>query len=487
MCEKGVLMPVSLTETYESVFTEAECRDVFQQIILGIEYLHEHNIIHRDIKPDNLLRSGDGTVKIVDFGVSEMFDKKGCDMTKKSAGSPAFMAPELCRPDHGEVSGKATDIWSMGVTLYCLRYGRLPYVSESILEMHRVIREDPLVIPPDNDPRFVDLIKRLLDKDPSTRITIEQMREDPWVTNDGKEPLISMEENTASAVTEITDEDLRGAIQRINGLVTVIKAISKFKRGIKNHSTRPSVNSPTLEQEAPRDSVSEEEKMQDAVENDNDDHEPSAPKVVAAMAEVKKEMEDAAAEENNSEPTKDTLENSLEHVSLEETRPNLKPEQPTEAAPEDMIMENEAETEAEVEPEVEPEVEGPPVPGAYQVCDMVTMKCHWVLPSPAEAESAPVVSDDQDKDASEGVSAAMEGAVSMDLDETEEEMERQQPPTIHVGSMNNESQTSLSSSSMTETHETRSGRTSPSQSLTPGPRLVGKLSRERLAMFERAA
>src|SRR5689334_7922512 len=57
--------------------------------------VHEHDIIHRDIKPDNLLRSKDGTVKIVDFGVSEMFDKKVGDKTKKSAGSPAFMAPEL--------------------------------------------------------------------------------------------------------------------------------------------------------------------------------------------------------------------------------------------------------------------------------------------------------------------------------------------------------------------------------------------------------
>ncbi|KAF9177567.1 hypothetical protein BGZ51_008358 [Haplosporangium sp. Z 767] len=481
MCEKGVLMPVSLTETYESVFTDAECRDVFQQIILGIEYLHEHDIIHRDIKPDNLLRSGDGTVKIVDFGVSEMFDKKGNDMTKKSAGSPAFMAPELCRPDHGEVSGKATDIWSMGVTLYCLRYGRLPYVSESILEMHRIIREDPLVIPPDNDQRFVDLIKKLLDKDPNTRITIEQLREDPWVTNSGREPLISMEENTASAVTEITDEDLNSAIQRINGLVTVIKAISKFKRGIKSPSARSSVNSPTLEQEAPWNNVSEEERMEDAVEDDDD--KPSAPKVIVAMVEAEKEMEAAAAAEKGStEPTKDTLEKSLERVSLEEARPDLNPEQPTESAPEDMTMENQAEAKAEAEVEVE----GPPVPGAYQVCDMVTMKCHWVLPSSTREEPAPVVSDDQDKDASESVSAAMDGAGSMDLDETDEKMKQQRSPTIHVASTNHEHQTTLSSSSKTETHETRSERSSPSQSLAPGPRLVGKLSRERLAMFERS-
>ncbi|KAK3823993.1 MAG: kinase-like domain-containing protein [Linnemannia elongata] len=230
-CEKGVLMPVSLTEKYENVFSDAECRDVFQQMILGIEYLHEHDIIHRDIKPDNLLRSGDGTVKIVDFGVSEMFNKKGDDLTKKSAGSPAFMAPELCRHDHGEVSGRATDVWSMGITLYCIRYGTLPYVSESILEMHRVIREEDYQIPNEEteDPLFVALIHKLLEKDPAKRITIEQLRTDPWVTNNGREPLISKDENTANAVTEVTEEDLRSAVQKISSLATVVRPKSQYR------------------------------------------------------------------------------------------------------------------------------------------------------------------------------------------------------------------------------------------------------------------
>lgn len=142
--------------------------------------MHEHDIVHRDIKPDNLLRSADGTVKIVDFGVSEMFDKKGNDMTRKPAGSPAFMAPELCKVDHGEVSGKATDVWSIGVTLYCVRYGRLPYVSESIFEMQRVIREEEFVVPEtEQDPRFITLINRLLEKDPVKRINIDELRVRP--------------------------------------------------------------------------------------------------------------------------------------------------------------------------------------------------------------------------------------------------------------------------------------------------------------------
>ncbi|KAI8346975.1 kinase-like domain-containing protein [Mortierella sp. GBAus27b] len=222
-CEKGVLMPVSLTETYENRFSDAECRDVFQQIVLGIEYLHEHDIIHRDIKPDNLLRSKDGTVKIVDFGVSEMFDKKVGDKTKKSAGSPAFMAPELCRPDHGDVSGRSTDVWSIGITLFCLRYGRLPFVSESLLEIQKKIRDDDLVIPEaEQDERFINLIKKLLEKDPEQRVNIDGLRDDPWLTDDGKIPLITKEENTEHAVTEITENDIKNAFSKVGMVMTVV-------------------------------------------------------------------------------------------------------------------------------------------------------------------------------------------------------------------------------------------------------------------------
>ncbi len=104
--------------------------------------MHANDIVHRDIKPDNLLLSKDNVLKIVDFGVSEMF-VKGNDKLKKSAGSPAFMAPELCVVKHGEVSGRATDIWSMGVTLYCMIYGKTPFISGNILELYEMIKEQP--------------------------------------------------------------------------------------------------------------------------------------------------------------------------------------------------------------------------------------------------------------------------------------------------------------------------------------------------------
>ncbi|KAF9539788.1 hypothetical protein EC957_004955 [Mortierella hygrophila] len=239
LCELGALTEVTVGDKLGKIFTDSECRDVFQQMVLGIEYLHEHDIVHRDIKPDNLLRSADGTLKIVDFGVSEMFTKKGDDMIKKSAGSPAFMAPELCR-SHGEVSGKPTDLWSMGITLFCIRYGRLPFKSGSSFELQKMINENEPDLSDEQDPRFRTTITKLLEKDPSKRITLDELRNDPWLTNDGLVPLISKDENTQNAVLEVTEDDLRGAVQQLNGLFRVLKAVYKFKQLRKSPSSRAS-------------------------------------------------------------------------------------------------------------------------------------------------------------------------------------------------------------------------------------------------------
>ncbi|KAG0210925.1 hypothetical protein BGX28_008762 [Mortierella sp. GBA30] len=270
LCQQGVLTEVSLGDKRGKIFSDAECRDVFQQMVLGIEYLHEHDIIHRDIKPDNLLRSENGTLKIVDFGVSEMFGKKGDDLTKKSVGSPAFMAPELCKYDHGEVSGKATDIWSMGVTLFCIRYGRLPFRTSNLVELNQCIREDAPNMDEEQDPRFKTLMGRLLEKDPVKRITIDEMRNDPWLTNDGRESLISKEENTQNAVTEVTDDDLRGAIQSIHGLVTVLNAVSKFKRLLRSASPRPASRD-QCERKESEESVQESAKQSGSVKESSNE------------------------------------------------------------------------------------------------------------------------------------------------------------------------------------------------------------------------
>lgn len=228
MCKKGVVMQVGLDETAKP-YSEETCRHLFRDLILGIEYLHAQGVIHRDIKPDNLLLSEDDVLKVVDFGVSQMFEKPGPMRTAKSAGSPAFLPPELCGK-HGDVSGTAADIWSMGVSLYCLKYGSIPFHTESMMEMYDAIKSKEPKIPADESPVLVDLFKRVLEKDPEKRITMLELREHPWVTRDGTDPLLPAEENCQHVVDPPNELELNHAFTRkMNHLLCVMKVLHKFK------------------------------------------------------------------------------------------------------------------------------------------------------------------------------------------------------------------------------------------------------------------
>ncbi|KAK4106088.1 kinase-like protein [Parathielavia hyrcaniae] len=229
MCKKGVVMKVGIGES-ATPYPEETCRHYFRDLILGIEYLHSQGVVHRDIKPDNLLLTEDNVLKIVDFGVSEIFERSNDMRTAKSAGSPAFLPPELCVAKHGDVSGKAADIWSMGVSLYCLRYGRIPFERGGVLDIYEAITTETPKLPPDEGPDFVDLIGRLLEKDPGRRITMEELREHPWVTKGGTDPLLSAEENCSEPVELPNPLELNHAFtRRMTHLICVMKAIKKFK------------------------------------------------------------------------------------------------------------------------------------------------------------------------------------------------------------------------------------------------------------------
>jgi len=175
MCKKGVIMKVGLDETSDP-YPNEQCRCWFRDLVLGIEYLHAQGIVHRDIKPDNCLVTSEDVLKIVDFGVSEMFERDSEMMTAKSAGSPAFLPPELCVVKHGDISGKAADIWSMGVTLYCLKYGRIPFKKSGIFELYESIRQDEITFEKESDNDFLDLMSRILEKDPAKRIKMAELR-----------------------------------------------------------------------------------------------------------------------------------------------------------------------------------------------------------------------------------------------------------------------------------------------------------------------
>lgn len=237
LCKKGVVMNIGFGAN-ASAYSDEECRHFFRDLILGIEYLHAQGIAHRDIKPDNLLLSSDLVLKIVDFGVSEMFEVIE-DQKISQSGSPAFMSPELCRGSRETKFLKPSDIWSMGVTLFCLKFGTLPYGETNIIELcAQIINEVPDILNPEFeynkrhlcDDNLLDLFSRIFEKDPDKRITMNELREHPWVTLDGEDELLSYEENTAQMIDEITEDDLRTAIKGIRGVVTVVKTVNKLKQ-----------------------------------------------------------------------------------------------------------------------------------------------------------------------------------------------------------------------------------------------------------------
>ncbi|KAI9810562.1 MAG: hypothetical protein M1826_003518 [Phylliscum demangeonii] len=230
MCKKGVVMKVSVDERADP-YDDETCRHFFRDLLLGIEYLHAQGVVHRDIKPDNCLLTHDDVLKIVDFGVSEMFEKESEMMTAKSAGSPAFLPPELCVAKHGDVSGKAADLWSLGATLFCLRFGRIPFEKGGFLDLYEAIRTEDVVFDFETSPEFEDLMRRVLEKDPARRIRMAELREHPWVTRHGTDSLLSTEENTADLVEPPTDAEMKSAItSNLRYLIAVMKAVKKFKR-----------------------------------------------------------------------------------------------------------------------------------------------------------------------------------------------------------------------------------------------------------------
>lgn len=219
---------------YVPCLTLSQALDAFRDTVLGLEYLHYQGIIHRDIKPANLLWTQDYRVKISDFGVSylgkpireddnheEIPEADAAILDEaielaKTVGTPAFYAPELCdpqyfelgrQPDRPAITGQI-DVWALGVTLYAMIFGRLPFVHSNEFQMYEKIAREDVFIPkvrlrgvehtdrtPSNhnkrlddiieyeevDDELRDLLKRLLHKHPTKRMALKEVKYHPWV------------------------------------------------------------------------------------------------------------------------------------------------------------------------------------------------------------------------------------------------------------------------------------------------------------------
>ncbi|XP_043699548.1 serine/threonine-protein kinase GRIK2-like isoform X2 [Telopea speciosissima] len=165
---------------------ESIARKYLRDIVAGLMYLHDHNIVHGDIKPDNLLVTSTGTVKIGDFSVSQVFEDDN-DELRRSPGTPVFTAPECCLGL--TYHGKAADTWAVGVTLYCMVLGQYPFLGDTLQDTYDKIVNNALLIPEGINPQLKNLLEGLLCKDPKQRLTLEAVAQHPWVLgNEGPIP-----------------------------------------------------------------------------------------------------------------------------------------------------------------------------------------------------------------------------------------------------------------------------------------------------------
>lgn len=155
----------------------------FTQLIDGLSYLHSQGVIHKDIKPGNLLVSLDGTLKISDFGVAELLDRfDKDDWCKIAQGTPKFQPPEIVSGTVEEYRGRKVDIWACGVTLYNLVSGEYPFEGDVIMRLFDNIANQPLNMPQSvivSKP-LESLLTSMLEKDPDKRIDMDGIRKSAW-------------------------------------------------------------------------------------------------------------------------------------------------------------------------------------------------------------------------------------------------------------------------------------------------------------------
>ena len=152
---------------------------IFKQIIKGLQYIHKKKIVHRDIKLDNVLIDLTNTVKICDFGVCRILQPG--DVMYEHCGTPAYIAPEIFKDEGYE--GFSCDIWSAGVTLYYMLAGVQPFKANKIEDLKEIIIKGQFEPIEDVSKEANDLIKGMLELNPSKRLTIEEILKHPWLKN----------------------------------------------------------------------------------------------------------------------------------------------------------------------------------------------------------------------------------------------------------------------------------------------------------------
>ncbi|CAN0923845.1 CBL-interacting protein kinase 2 [Linum grandiflorum] len=159
---------------------EDAARKYFHQLINAVDFCHKRGVYHRDLKPENLLLDGDGILKVSDFGLAKSMNNRDKEsmMLRTMCGTPAYVAPEVV--SRRGYDGAKADVWSCGVILYVMLAGYLPFHDVNIMVLYRKASNADFKLPPWFPPEVSRLVSRMLDPNPATRISIFEIRNDPW-------------------------------------------------------------------------------------------------------------------------------------------------------------------------------------------------------------------------------------------------------------------------------------------------------------------
>ncbi|KAF7144620.1 hypothetical protein RHSIM_Rhsim04G0248500 [Rhododendron simsii] len=163
--------------------SEAQARKVFQQLIDGVSYCHNNGVYHRDLKLENVLVDAKGNIKISDFGLSALpqhFRDDG--LLHTTCGSPNYVAPEILA--NRGYDGATSDTWSCGVILFVILTGYLPFDDRNLAVLYQKIFKGDAQMPKWLSPGAQDLIKRVLDPNPATRIKMAEIKTHDWFKKD---------------------------------------------------------------------------------------------------------------------------------------------------------------------------------------------------------------------------------------------------------------------------------------------------------------
>jgi serine/threonine protein kinase len=150
--------------------TPRDAVEILTQACRGLDYAHRNGVVHRDVKPGNLMVNTDGVVKLADFGIAKAAEQSDITKVGSVLGTAAYLSPEQAR---GEPAGPASDIYALGVVSYQLMAGRLPYEAASLTELARLQESSPAPRLSDEvrdvPPALAAAVARALARDPARR------------------------------------------------------------------------------------------------------------------------------------------------------------------------------------------------------------------------------------------------------------------------------------------------------------------------------